>query len=94
MITALLNDTRAKIELAKRLKDAQSEVKAIEATRAELERLLDAARQLATATEACRSRLGDEIIAPVLAQAIAVAQEVQASAGKASKSPGFSRDTW
>ena len=31
MITALLNDTRAKIELAKRLKDAQSEVKAITA---------------------------------------------------------------
>jgi hypothetical protein len=79
VITALLNDTRAKIELAKRLKDAQSEVKAIEVTRAELEKLLDAARQLATAAEVCRGRLGEEIIAPVLAQAMAVAQEVQAS---------------
>ncbi|NTV64832.1 MAG: hypothetical protein HGA65_15075 [Oscillochloris sp.] len=79
MITALLNDTRAKIELAKRLKDAQSEVKAIEVTRTELEKLLDAARQLAAATEVCRGRLGEEIIAPVLAQAMAVAQEVQAS---------------
>lgn len=79
MITALLNDTRAKIELAKRLKDAQSEVKAIEATQAELEKLLEAARQLATAAEVCRGRLGEEIIAPVLAQAVAIAQEVHAS---------------
>jgi hypothetical protein len=79
VITALLSDTRAKIDLAKRLKDAQSEVKAIDATLAELEKLLDAARQLATAAEVCRGRLGEEIIAPVLAQATAVAQEVQSS---------------
>lgn len=79
MITALLNDTRAKIELAKRLKDAQSEVKAIEATLAELEKLLESARQLATAAEVCGGRLGEAIIGPVLAQAAAIAQEVQVS---------------
>lgn len=79
MITALLNDTRTKIELAKRLKDAQSEVKAIEATLAELEKLLDAARQLTTAAEVCSGRLGEAVIGPVLAQAAAIAQEVQAS---------------
>lgn len=79
MITALLNATCAKIELAKRLKDAQSEVKAIETTQAELEKLLEAARQLATATEVCRGRLGEETIAPILAQAVVVVQEVHAS---------------
>jgi DNA-binding FrmR family transcriptional regulator len=79
MITALLNDTRTKIALAKRLKDAQSEVKAIEVTLTELEKLLDTARQLAAATEVCRDRLGAEMIVPVLAQAMTVAQEVQAS---------------
>ncbi|MBX0330990.1 hypothetical protein K2Z83_25375 [Oscillochloris sp. ZM17-4] len=79
MITALLSDTRAKIVLAKRLKDAQSEVKAIEVTLTELEKLLDAARQLAAAAEVCRDRLGAEMIAPVLAQTVAVAQEAQAS---------------
>jgi hypothetical protein len=79
VITALLNDTRAKVELAKRLKDAQSEVKAIEATLAELEKLLAASRQLATTADVCSSRLGEAVIAPVLSQAAAIAQEVQAS---------------
>jgi len=79
MITALLGDVRTKIDLAKRLKDAQSEVKAIEATLAELDKLVAATRQLAAAAENCRGRLGEEVISPVLAQAAQVAQDVIAS---------------
>lgn len=79
MITALLGDTRTKIDLAKRLKDAQSEVKAIEATLAELDKLVASTRQLATATETCRGRLGEEVIAPIRELAVQAAKEVQSS---------------
>jgi len=79
MISTLLNHTCAKIELAKRLKDAQSEVKAVEATQAELDKLLGTTRQLISTLEVCRDRLGEESISPVLTKATVVAQEVQAS---------------
>ncbi len=79
MITTLLGDVSTKIELAKQLKEAQSEVKAIEATLAELDKLAIPTRQLASTVQTCRGRLSEELVAPVLAQAILAAQEVQSS---------------
>ena len=79
MITVLLDDVRAKLQLAKRLKDAQSEVKAIEVTLTELEKLADATRQLVAAAQTCRGRLGEAVIAPVLVHAAQALPEVQSS---------------
>lgn len=79
MITALAADTRAKLALAKRLRDAQSEVKAIEATLGELEKLGAGTRRLCAALQICRGRLGEEVVAPVRAQAALLADEVAAS---------------
>jgi len=79
MITTILGDVSTKIELAKQLKEAQSEVKAIEATLAELDKLAIPTRQLASTVQTCRGRLSEELVAPVLAQAILAAQEVQSS---------------
>jgi|GEM_PF-1999886 len=79
MITTLLGDVSTKIELAKQLKEAQSEVKAIEATLAELDKLAIPTRQLASTVQTCRGRLSEELIAPVIAQTILAAQDVQSS---------------
>jgi hypothetical protein len=70
---------RANLALAKRLKDAQSEVKAIEATLTELEKLSAGARQIAAALQACRGRLGEDVVAPVRSQAALLADEIASS---------------
>jgi hypothetical protein len=79
VITTLATDTRQKLALAKRLKDAQSEVSAITVTLAELEKLAAAARQLAAAAQVCRGRLGEDTVRPVLAQAAQLTGEIAAS---------------
>mgnify|MGYP001118482401 FL=1 len=79
MITALLKETCNNIEQAKHLKKAQSEIKDIEATSNELEKLLTSTRQLALTTTTCGERLGTAIIASVLAQLPPITQEVQNS---------------
>lgn len=79
MITALASEMRQKLTLAKRLRDAQSEVKAIEVTLTELEKLSTSAGQLAAAVQTCRARLGEDVIAPVRSQAVQLADEIAAS---------------
>lgn len=79
MITALSAEVRARLTLAKRLKDAQSEVKAIEATVGELEKLAPNARQLAAAVQVCRERLSEDVVTPVRAQAALLADEIATS---------------
>lgn len=79
MITAIAHEMREKLTLAKRLRDAQSEVTAIEVTLAELEKLSARARRLSAAVQTCRGRLGEEVVAPVRGQATLLADEIAAS---------------
>jgi hypothetical protein len=79
VITSVATETRESLAIAKRLRDAQSEINAIKVTLEELEKLAAAARRLEAAVRSCRGRLGEDVVAPVLSQARQLADEVAAS---------------
>lgn len=82
MITTLIADTRTKLTLAKRLKDAQSEVSAITVTLNELEKLKLGVRQFVAAIQTSRERLGEPVVAPIVDQAVLLADEIALSRGR------------
>jgi hypothetical protein len=85
VITSIAAETRKSLADAKELRDAKDEIRAIEATLAELEKLAAAARQLEAAVQSCRGRLGEDVVAPVLSQARQLADEVAASRDRFAK---------
>lgn len=79
MIIPLIEDTCAKLELAKRLRDARSEIKSIEVTLAELEKTAEMVRRLHVAIQVCRERLGEGSVGSIIVQATQIAQEIEGS---------------
>lgn len=79
MITELASRVCDMVELAQRLKTNQAERNAMAATLAELEKLAEGATALSAALRTCRGRLGDNALAPTLAQAAQIGQEVDLS---------------